>query len=169
MKRNQRLKLLGLLFLTSMLLGCDSGSDDLEAYVKNLRATQGPAVQKTLDNGLPTPVASKYEADAPRPPFVEPEHMKAEKKSEAINPLFGYPITMLRFVGTVTQNGSTYAYVTTPDNLLFKIGVGDRLGDQKGIVVEILADRIKVEERDQVPGKKAMSHMVTLRLRDENQ
>ena len=76
---------------------------------------------------------------------------------------------MLRFVGTVTQNGDTVAFITAPDSRIYQIKVGDVIGDRQGKVVTIDADRISLIEQSAEDGPAGMKRVVTLKLKETSQ
>lgn len=154
-----------------MLAGCSSDHfTDLEDYVVNLKKTiVSKAKQKTLPP-IHLPAAATYQAESQRAPFAQAAVISEEKA--AINPLMAYPLNMLRFVGTMTVNNVTEAYIITPDNMVYQVKVGDTLGDHNGKVVSILPDRINIMEQgteDETTNmKQKQQHIETLQLKDEH-
>lgn len=135
-------------------------------YVANLREAKGLNGAKKAEGELTGPTPASYHPDAIRTPFMSSANIQVGKGG-ASNPLLTYPITMLRFVGTVTQNKQTYAFVATPEGLVYQVKQGDVLGDHGGKIESIGPDRIKLTEIVTEKGKAATSKVVTLELREE--
>jgi Tfp pilus assembly protein PilP len=76
---------------------------------------------------------------------------------------------VLRFVGTVTQNGSTIAFISAPDNKIYQIKAGDIIGDHDSEVTQIDSDRISMIEQYSENGSTPMKRVVTLQLKEVSQ
>lgn len=148
-----------LLLAAGTLAGCGGNASDLEEYVKSLKQS---TVQPSWKPDSPTPVS--YQSARLRSPF---ETTQAVTKEGRANPLQAYPVTMLRFAGTVSGTNETMAYVLTPDNMVWQVRVGDRIGDHAGKIIAIDQGQITVMEMDQEAGKAPTGRKVTLQLRDE--
>jgi Tfp pilus assembly protein PilP len=155
-----------------LLFACDQGKPfkDLHAYIDKLKLTdvkqEDLALAKPINQPQPTSV--QYQAEARRSPFEVLEAAPV-KGGTTNNPLHSYPLDMLRFVGTVTQNGSTIAFVSAPDNKIYQVQVGDVLGDRSSQVVTIDADTISMTEQYSENGSVPMKRVVTLQLKENSQ
>jgi len=61
-------------------------------------------------------------------------------------PLEAYPLENLRMVGTLQQNKNNFALVKTPDNNLFRVKIGNYMGQNFGLITEISESTIKLKE-----------------------
>ena len=155
-----------------LMFACDGSQPfkDLRTYIAGLKQAKIEPDAAELASTKPdvVPVSTKYEAATRRSPF---EMMEASptKGVESTNPLQSYPIDMLRFVGTVTQDNQTIAFVSAPDNKIYQVKVGDILGDSDNKVVTIESDRISLMEQSGDNGNAAMKRVVTMQLKESSQ
>ena len=49
-------------------------------------------------------------------------------------------------VGTLKKSGQLYALVRRPDNTLYRLAKGDRIGQNFGVIVSISESRIEIKE-----------------------
>ena len=82
-------------------------------------------------------------------------------------PLEAYPVENLRMVGMLQQNKANYALVKSPDNNLFRIKVGNYMGQNFGLVTEITEGTIKLKEIVQDSGGDWTERISTLTLAEE--
>ncbi len=82
-------------------------------------------------------------------------------------PLEAYPLESLRMVGTLQQNKATFALVKSPDNNLFRVRLGNYLGQNFGVITEISESNIKIKEIVQDSGGDWTERVSTLTLLDE--
>ena len=61
-------------------------------------------------------------------------------------PLEAYPVENLRMVGMLQQGKINYALVKSPDNNLFRVKVGNYMGQNFGLITEITESTIKLKE-----------------------
>lgn len=165
-----------IVFMTTifLLFSCDrsSSQEDLDDYLGKLKSakldgsTKSSDTVKLMNAAPPTPI--KYNAGTRRSPFVVLEAAPA-KGNTTTNPLQAYPLDMLRFVGTVTQNGKTMAFISAPDNRIYHITVGDVIGDHNSKVVTIESERVSLMEEYSESGATPMKRVVTLQLKDASQ
>lgn len=172
-KMGQIIALLGAILL---LVSCDRGgpSKDLQAYLTKVKSAEMTSSMSKADSTLRVatpipPVQVKYEAASRRSPF-ETMASATTKNRVITNPLQTYPLDVLRFVGTVTQNAKTAAYIAAPDNRIYQVKVGDLIGEHDSKVLSIdpekvtLMDKVAAEE-----GAAPVEHEVTLQLKESNQ
>lgn len=62
------------------------------------------------------------------------------------DPLELYPLDGLRMVGTLSRQGQLYALVRTPENTLYRVKRGDRIGQNFGVVTNITDTAIEIRE-----------------------
>lgn len=157
--------------LVWFLFACSSQdpANKIDKYVAKLK--KDIAVKKTkipvkiVDLTPPKPF--KFDAKLIREPFKGAEEITPKKGNAASNPLQVYPVTMLRFKGTLFENGRASAYVVTPDNKLYQVTLGDLVGDHNGRVTSIKDEQIEVTEPDS-SGKATLQNVVVLKLKDDN-
>jgi type IV pilus assembly protein PilP len=151
-----------------LLSGCDNNSKfkDLQSYIDDLKKSESKETKSKTDEFKDgPPVSVKYSSMTLRSPFEVLEAAPAKGKV-ATNPLQAYPLDMLRFVGTVTKEGRTIAFVSAPDNRIYQIKVGDVIGDHDSEVVKIESDRISLNEQYMEDGNTPMKRVVTLQLKE---
>jgi type IV pilus assembly protein PilP len=170
MKSNFR-GLLMIVVLSLPLVGCGKSNpyQDLEDYLKTVKDEQAVIMNNlhSLDVKPPAPVI--YDGNLHRSPFEELNQVASgPAKGSATNPLQAYSLTMLRLLGTVTEKGVTFAYVTTPDNMVYRVQVGEMIGDHHGKVVDIQPGAVNVMELDSDNPKDGMQRVVSLKLRSDN-
>lgn len=61
-------------------------------------------------------------------------------------PLEAYPIENLRMVGTLQQGRNNFALIKSPDNNLFRVKVGNYMGQNFGLITDINESGIKLKE-----------------------
>ncbi len=122
--------------------------------------TAAPAQQasgKGLQNAPAAP-ASAPKSDSPveailsedliralRDPFQLPPSLLAKKENPKSD-LEVYPLRDFKLNGVINGPNKTRAMVTTPNNKVFFVKMGDRIGAREGKVVRILTDAIQVKE-----------------------
>jgi len=82
-------------------------------------------------------------------------------------PLEAYPVESLRMVGMLQQNKTNYALVKSPDNNLFRVKVGNYMGQNFGLIAEITDSTIRLKEIVQDSGGDWTERMSTMTLVDE--
>lgn len=154
------------------LSACDGSKPfkDLQAFLEKLKQedVKPDADKSKLVNNEVEPVSTQYVSDKLRSPFEIFEAAPSKGKATS-NPLQAYPLDMLRFVGTVTQNNSTIAFISAPDNKIYQIKAGDIIGDRDSEVVKIESDKISLMEPTSEGGSAALKRVVTLQLKDISQ
>lgn len=173
MSLNPKYSLISISVLTLFLLsGCENKpGKDLEDYVAKLKQTSvksdtAEAMKIRLEV---EPAKSTYGSAARRSPFEVLDTTPA-KGRVTTNPLQTYPLDMLRFVGTVTRNGTTVAFVSAPDNKIYLVREGDIIGDRDSQIISINEDRISLEEQYlSEDGSTKMKRVVTLQLKEASQ
>jgi Tfp pilus assembly protein PilP len=153
------------LFFILLLSACSSDSRELNTYIAKLKQSTKAEKQKAL-TPVKIPKPATYQASNLRTPFELTESMAVDKNAGAKNPLQAHPITMLRFVGTLSENNTTAAYVMTPDNKVYQIKNNDIIGNHHGTIVGIYPDRIEIMEKETDDAKHPTQRLVTLQLKE---
>jgi type IV pilus assembly protein PilP len=137
-------------------------------------STKG-AVVKAPDTklaDLQTVPAYKYNpAGKPDPfkPFIDVEITKQKKaamKPPSIFPLQRAPVDHFRLVG-IAGNDRRIAMVQDATAKFYPIFVGTYIGTHGGRVLEILADRVIVEEKIKADAKQSKTKRITMKLHKE--
>lgn len=148
--------------LTTLLSACSSDMTDLEEKVKELKARQNPKVDP-----LPTfePVESFfYEADKLRDPFEplldkkampsgsvkitnanrncpQPDQFRVRQELEKL------PLDSLKMVGTLQdEENNLWGLVSSIEGTVYRIKVGDYIGEYFGRIINISEQVIELEE-----------------------
>tara|TARA_R110000868_G_scaffold164802_5_gene397702 strand:+ start:49 stop:570 length:522 start_codon:yes stop_codon:yes gene_type:complete len=172
MNITRKIGLLAIFMSTMFLLfSCDQGTPfkDLQDYLAALKAGKSTAAAEdsTKTKSDTAPVSTKYQAGKQRSPFKVME-VETAKSGASSHPLHSYPLDMLRFVGTVTQNDKTIAFITAPDNRIYEVKVGDVIGNLDSKIESIDSDSISLVEQHSENGKEAMKRVVTIQLKESN-
>ena len=134
--------------------GCGSGSEDLEAWVAEVKARPGGRVEP-LPAVRPAPVFV-YEPGGRRSPFMpetpiaavradsEPQQRQTPNRPREY--LEQFPLDALRMVGTLETQGESFGLVQTADGLIHRVAVGHRLGRNEGRIVAITEAGIALVE-----------------------
>lgn len=153
---SSRLRMPGLagVFVLVFLAGCGASesdlSNDLTRLTKELRGKIAPL--PAVKPYTPHPYSTDNRAD----PFSVEKSALAIKSATASStpapdarrvrePLEAYPLEVLRYSGTIRQNGAVHALITV-DNNLHTVRLGGRLGQNHGRIVKILDDRLDLIE-----------------------
>lgn len=135
-----------------LLAGCGGEShQDLRAWMQE----QGKGVKGKLD---PLPQMRPYEPfaynafDLPDP--FKPRKIEAVKGGSKLapdlnrrkEPLESFPLESLQMVGTLQRGKSTFALVRTTDKDIYQIKIGNYMGQNFGVVVEITDAEIRLKE-----------------------
>jgi type IV pilus assembly protein PilP len=135
-----------------LVAGCGGAShQDLRDWM----TAQGAGVKGKLD---PLPQVKPYEPftynafDLPDP--FKPRKIEAVKGGSKLapdlnrrkEPLEAFPLESLQMVGTLQRGKTTYALVRTTDKDVYQIKAGNYMGQNFGVVVEVLDGEIRLKE-----------------------
>lgn len=172
MNFTRKIGLLAVMLGAILLVSCDNNKPfkDIEEKIAKMKqeGVKPDAGSKDSTKKEVPPETAKYESEKRRSPFEIMDAAPSKGKVSS-NPLQAYPLDMLRFVGTVTQNGHTVAFISAPDNKIYQIKAGDIIGDHDSEVINIDADRISLVEHYSEDGSEAMKRVVTLQLKEISQ
>ncbi|MGH8455347.1 MAG: pilus assembly protein PilP [Nevskiales bacterium] len=143
---------LGLLALTLTITACGDDSDDLRAYVEDVKA------RKTKDIE-PIPQIKPHEAFlyvdvARRDPFANAPTLKAAAGALGAlidprrnrEPLEEFPLDSLRLVGTLSIRGQQFALVRDPTTVVHRVTIGNYLGQNYGKITMIAETEVALRE-----------------------
>jgi type IV pilus assembly protein PilP len=166
MTLNRYLPCLLLLILFS-LSACDrKGSfHDLRDYVAQLDKSAALNQKQKKLTAMTSVLPVTYQKQLKRMPFENKAATSGGEKTTINNPTNLYPLNALKFVGTVSQNNHTWAYIMTPDHKLYQLTINDTLGDHSGRIIKITTNEIEVVEPP--TENNGVQRIVTLQLTEE--
>lgn len=142
-----------ILILLLTLAGC-GGNDtsDIEQFVAEANKT-------VRGNVEPIPEVKPYQTFSYQA-FELPDPFKPRKlqpktadgggiKPDLNRPkeaLENYPLESLKMVGTLQRDGATYAIVKTSDNNIYRVKIGNYMGQNYGIITGVAENEIKLTE-----------------------
>jgi type IV pilus assembly protein PilP len=141
------------LVAASALAACTGGMDDLEQYVKEVKAKPGGRIE-------PLPEIKPYEsftysASNMRSPFVadtpvvpEPGTVGGVRPDANRNREFleQFPLDTLRMVGTLEAGSAFFGLVQDKEGLVHRVLVGNHLGQNDGRILRITPSSIELIE-----------------------
>lgn len=160
LERNPVSGWLMVLLASALLGGCGAdGGDDLDTFIresgKDLRGKVDPLPEVTpfvpvefnLDGALNDPFKPR-KAEKPASGGVRPDLNRPREAMEA------YPLESLKYVGSIFKGKLKYALVKAPDNSVTQLTIGNYLGQNLGMVVDVADNEIKVKEivQDELSG-----------------
>jgi len=144
-----------LLVLALLLAACSNGPDaDLVEYVKRVKS--GELSRNESIPQAKTYTFFSYADDKLRDPFqtamISPaqigdktSNISPDKKRKK-EPLEDYPLDTLRMVGVITVDKQVWAMVQTTDGQVFRVTVGNYMGQNHGRITKISPDNIQLVE-----------------------
>jgi type IV pilus assembly protein PilP len=140
------------LLLCLVLAGCGGNLDDIQQFVKD----SGQGLRGKVE---PLPEVKPYEpfaynafdlADPFRPRKLDPgkgvEGGLQPDTTRRKEPLEMFPLENLKMVGFLQKEGLLYALVITPERDLHQVKVGNYLGQNYGIITDIIIHGINEAE-----------------------
>lgn len=163
------------LCFAALIAACGGEShQDLRAWMQE----QGRGVKGKLD---PLPQVKPYEPfaynafDLPdpfKPRKIEPAK-GASKLAPDLNrrkePLEAFPLESLQMVGSLQRGKSTYALVRTTEKDIYQVKVGNYMGQNFGVVVDINDAEIRLKELVQDGAGDWTERSSTIQLADADQ
>jgi type IV pilus assembly protein PilP len=145
---------------TALLAGCGaSGGDDLDKFIKeagkDMRGKVEPLPEVTpfvpyefnADNAINDPFKPR-KAQTAKSNGLQPDLNRPREALEA------YPLESLKYVGNLRKGKLRYALLKAPDNAVNQVTIGNYLGQNLGMVVDITDNEIKIKEivQDELSG-----------------
>lgn len=158
-----------LLFVATLnLTACGRDFSDLQQYVVNIKARPKQPVKPLPEFQTVEPFVYK-KTEGLRDPFKpvdkieEPEEVESEEepdngihpdKNRKKEPLEAFSLSGMRMVGTVQMNSQLWGLVRN-ENTIYRVKVGDYLGEHDGKITRIDKDKIELIEivSDKKPGR----------------
>lgn len=166
----------GYLFAALILAGCASSErNDLNEFV--VQSEQRAPKRVAPLPRLRAPETVVYQAfELPDPFAATRSHPPADQKTSASNwtppdrlePLEAYPLESLHMVGTMQRNGQRWAVIKTPDNTIYRVTKGQRLGEHFGAIVEIEEAAVVLDEHVEDGNGMWTERVAKLTLLDEH-
>lgn len=145
--------------LCLLLVGCGGAQeDDLDRFIrdsdKDMRSKVKPLPEVQAFTPLP------FNADGN---LIDPfKSRKVTAKNNGIQPdlerpretLESFPLESLKFIGLIEKGKLRYALIRAPDSSVHQVALGNYLGQNLGMVVELTDNEIKIKEivRDELSG-----------------
>lgn len=152
--RHSHGRILLLLGLAALVSGCGRGSDDLRAYIDEVKARPGGRIEP-LPDVRPAP-RFVYEAGTRRSPFVpdtpqlapsmNPNAVQGPDTNRPREFLEQFSLDTLRMVGTLNSGGNSFGLVQTSDGLIHRVTVGNHMGQNYGRILAISDSGIELVE-----------------------
>ena len=153
-----------------LLFGCDRNMTDLESYVAEVTARQSSDIEPAPK--INPYIGFDYDASGRRDPFTPPTGIasrevtrnepKVDNKPRAINELeltddrpdedrergdLEYmPLDAIRIVGIVQWEGKPWAMVRSSEPYVYRVTVGDYLGQNYGKIIDISPRGVQLRE-----------------------
>jgi type IV pilus assembly protein PilP len=139
---------------SASLTACGGGTDDLRAYIDEVKARPGGRIEP-LPQVQPAPTFA-YEPGNRRSPFLPdtPQRRVSEDPNAVQGPdpnrprefLEQFPLDTLAMVGTLSDRRASFGLVQTNDGLVHRVTVGNHLGQNYGRIVAITDSEIQLVE-----------------------
>jgi len=142
--------------LLTLLAGCgDDGMQDLRQYVKKVKARKPGRIDPLPEiKQIETFV---YVAGNRRNPFIPTQETESEdallddnglapNANRRKEELEHFPLDSIRMVGTVDLNETVWGLVKTKDKTIYRIKVGNYMGQNHGQITSISEDKIELTE-----------------------
>lgn len=144
-------KILPMCMLSLGLVACNGEEgDDLDKFMRDAAKDMRPKI-KPIPEVKPY-LALQYNADGTlSDPF---RSRKALNKSSTHQPnmnrpkepMEGYPLESIKYVGLLSKSKLTYALLQTPDNGVQQVKVGNYVGQNFGLVTQITDSEVVLKE-----------------------
>ena len=147
-------RLLAVAAAAAVLSACGGATDDLRAYIDEVKARPGGRPQ-ALPQIQPAP-QFVYQAANRRSPFTpdapqrrvgnNPNTIEGPDPNRVRELLEGFPLDSLAMVGTLADRRANYGLVQTADGLVHRVTVGNHMGQNYGRIVAISDSAIQLVE-----------------------
>lgn len=165
MRKTTRLFLvLAVLFLIASCHHKQKDSD-LQNFIANLKK-QPVKIHKFIDDFHFLKAQNYVQTDIKRNPFPESSDTSFSI-TKAASPLEQYPLDTFHLLGTIQQGIKSTAVVSTPDNKIFQVTIGERLGNSQGTIEQITDGQMTVIEPANASMGRASPRIITLQLKEQ--
>ena len=151
-----RTRVLFAILASLALVACGSGKmADLEEFVERIKEREPGPIEplpeiKQIDTFVFEPAdrrdpfvldrQSAEVVDVPVGAGIAPDPLRRKEELEQ------FPLDSLKMVGTIKQRDTMWALVTTPEDTLFHVRVGNYMGLNSGQITRITEDEIELAE-----------------------
>ncbi len=150
------------LLMGVVLVGCSGGVDEnLRLYTENVLKRKAETLPKPEP---PKPYvvykftgedANGNKVDPFRPFFIQEETAGSVDEGGVFAPVEGrlkeemerFPLDSLRMVGTLEQDSDVWGIVLNREGTVYRVQVGNYMGQNYGKIIAVLEDKIELEER----------------------
>lgn len=149
-------RMLATLCILSLLTACgDDGMQDLHQYVKTVKARKPGRIDPLPEiKQIETFVYLPGSRRSPFSPSQEAEAEQVAQDENGLSPDFNrrkeeleqFPLDSIRMVGTVDLSDTTWGLVKTKDKTIYRVKVGNYMGQNHGQVTSISEDKIELTE-----------------------
>lgn len=150
----------GMLIVCLLLTACGDGQgDDLDHFIQeagkemNVRIEPLPEVQPYSsavynEDGLLNDPFKARKAATNRSSNLQPNINRPRE------PLEGFPLESLKFVGSLSKEKLKYALIQTPENTVQQVKIGGYMGQNFGVVTDITEGGVTLKEiiQDELSG-----------------
>lgn len=147
----RRLKVLSICALSIGLVACSSGEgDDLDKFMRDAVNGMRPRIKPLPE--VKGYLALQYNADGTlSDPFRTRKTLnKSSANQPDMNrpkePMEGYPLESIKYVGLLSKSKLTYALLKTPDNTVQQVKIGNYVGQNYGLVTQITDNEVVLKE-----------------------
>lgn len=166
-----------MIMIAGALSGCaGSDHDDLKKFVANSAGGMRGRVEPLPQMAAYEPMT--YDAfDLPDP--FQPRKIEPDRNAGSGGPapdlarrkeaLEAYPLESLSMVGTLERGKHRFALVKTPDNNLYRVGPGNYMGQNFGLVAMISETNVTLKEMIQDTNGSWTERTSTLQLLDQEE
>jgi type IV pilus assembly protein PilP len=151
----QKIQLAALLFLVLCLSACGEQEQKrvaLGQFVADVKKQPGNPIASALSYDDYQP--HEYNQQVTRSPFKQLDSAQAVTDANAKldlarqkSILESFPLDTLRMVGTLTHANTIWVLVLAPDGIVYRVTVGEYIGQQNGKIVAVTENAMKVIER----------------------
>ena len=138
------------------LVGCQANDDSVELFI-NKTYQQAVAKVEPLDDQpvfraetfVMTSERSPFKLPKPEPGAPQQEEAKAcwqPLSRERTSPLEAYSLDQLSMRGVIGGKGKEWALIYTPSGALVKVRKGSYIGRNHGRVLDVMADKVAIEQ-----------------------
>ena len=154
----QRLKLIPLLGLATMLTACGGEMSDLEHFISETKTRhhgkvdplpEFPPYQTFAYTSLDVRDPFRPQTDIGNDSLAQIETEYSGPRPEATRrrePLESYPVDSLKMVGLLQQRAQTWALVRDPEGTIHRVQPGNYAGQNHGKIVSVSETRIDIVE-----------------------
>ncbi len=147
-------RILSVLLAAAALSACSGNTDDLRAYIDEVKARPGGRIPP-LPDIVPAP-SFAYEANGRRSPFMpdtptvavnsNPDAVQGPDPNRPREFLEQFPLDTLRMVGTLEMGVGDFGLLQTSDGLVHRVAIGNHIGQNYGRITDISDAEIQLVE-----------------------